>query len=94
MTSAPTTDIYSQADVLVASYARAGYTRVSPAILQPAEPFLDLSGEDMRRHMYLVTDSGGREFCLRRTLPSRWRAITSPSSPLLAPPRSRNTGPR
>jgi len=68
MTSAPTTDIYSQADVLVASYARAGYTRVSPAILQPAEPFLDLSGEDMRRHMYLVTDSGGREFCLRPDL--------------------------
>jgi ATP phosphoribosyltransferase regulatory subunit len=68
MSSPPTTDIYSQADVLVGSYARAGYTRVSPAILQPAEPFLDLSGEDMRRHMYLVTDAAGREFCLRPDL--------------------------
>jgi len=68
MSSVPTTDIYTQADILVAAYARAGYARVSPAILQPAEPFLDLSGEDMRRHMYLVTDSGGREFCLRPDL--------------------------
>src|SRR6266849_5310342 len=68
MTSAPTTDIHTQADALVAAYARAGYGRVSPAILQPAEPFLDLSGEDMRRHMYLVTDAAGREFCLRPDL--------------------------
>jgi ATP phosphoribosyltransferase regulatory subunit len=68
MTTAATTDTYTQADILVAAYARAGYARVSPAILQPAEPFLDLSGEDMRRHMYLVTDQGGREFCLRPDL--------------------------
>jgi ATP phosphoribosyltransferase regulatory subunit len=68
MTAAPSPDIHTQADVLVAAYARAGYARVSPAILQPAEPFLDLSGEDMRRHMYLVTDAGGREFCLRPDL--------------------------
>jgi ATP phosphoribosyltransferase regulatory subunit len=61
-------DIYAAADALVAAYGRAGYARVSPAILQPAEPFLDLSGEDMRRHMYLVSDSQGREFCLRPDL--------------------------
>jgi ATP phosphoribosyltransferase regulatory subunit len=71
MSSAPasdTPDIYTQADILVAAYACAGYARVSPAILQPAEPFLDLSGEDMRRHMYLVSDAAGREFCLRPDL--------------------------
>jgi ATP phosphoribosyltransferase regulatory subunit len=68
MTSVPTADIYMQADRLVAAYGRAGYARVSPAILQPAEPFLDLSGEDMRRHMYLVTDAAGHEFCLRPDL--------------------------
>ena len=28
---------------------------VAPAILQPAEPFLDLSGEDIRRRMFLTT---------------------------------------
>jgi ATP phosphoribosyltransferase regulatory subunit len=68
MTSVPTNDIHTRADLLVAAYARAGYARVSPAILQPAEPFLDLSGEDMRRHMYLVADAAGREFCLRPDL--------------------------
>jgi ATP phosphoribosyltransferase regulatory subunit len=68
MTRAPTTDFLTQADTLVAAYARAGYARVSPPIVQPAEPFLDLSGEDMRRHLFLVTDASGREFCLRPDL--------------------------
>jgi ATP phosphoribosyltransferase regulatory subunit len=61
-----TTD--SRAPSLIASYERAGYTRVSPAILQPAEPFLDLAGEDIRRRLYLTTDAAGREFCLRPDL--------------------------
>jgi ATP phosphoribosyltransferase regulatory subunit len=68
MTRVSSIDVHKQADCLVAAFSRAGYTRVSPAILQPAEPFLDLSGEDMRRHMYLVTDTAGREFCLRPDL--------------------------
>jgi ATP phosphoribosyltransferase regulatory subunit len=67
MTAAPP-DIYAQADLLVASYERAGYARVAPAVLQPAEPFLDLVGEEMRRHMYLLTDSAGHELCLRPDL--------------------------
>ena len=54
-----------RAEALVASYERAGYVRREPAILQPAEPFLDLSGEDIRRRMYLTTDTAGRELCLR-----------------------------
>jgi ATP phosphoribosyltransferase regulatory subunit len=69
MTAAPTHDIDTDlAERLLAAYGRAGYARVEPAILQPAEPFLDLSGEDMRRHMYLVTDAAGRELCLRPDL--------------------------
>jgi ATP phosphoribosyltransferase regulatory subunit len=68
MNSAPSNDVNPRAETLVAAFARAGYARVSPAILQPAEPFFDLSGEDMRRHMYLVTDTAGREFCLRPDL--------------------------
>jgi ATP phosphoribosyltransferase regulatory subunit len=55
----------ARADVLVAAYERAGYARTSPALLQPAEPFLDLSGEDLRRRMYLTSDASGRELCLR-----------------------------
>jgi ATP phosphoribosyltransferase regulatory subunit len=55
----------ARAQALVAAYARAGYRRVEPAILQPAEPFLDLSGEDIRSRMYLTVDAAGRELCLR-----------------------------
>jgi ATP phosphoribosyltransferase regulatory subunit len=50
---------------IVAGFARAGYLRVEPAILQPLEPFLDLSGEDIRRRMFITQDGEGRERCLR-----------------------------
>ncbi|HEY5217694.1 MAG TPA: ATP phosphoribosyltransferase regulatory subunit [Pseudolabrys sp.] len=63
-----TTGPDARAEALVASYERAGYARVTPAILQPAEPFLDLSGEDIRKRMYLTTAPGGAEFCLRPDL--------------------------
>jgi ATP phosphoribosyltransferase regulatory subunit len=55
----------ARAEALVASYARAGYRRVAPALIQPAEPFLDLSGEDIRQRMFLTTDRRGKELCLR-----------------------------
>jgi ATP phosphoribosyltransferase regulatory subunit len=72
MTSAATTPGQTapdaRADALVASYERAGYARVAPAMLQPAEPFLDLSGEDIRKRMFLTVDPQGRELCLRPDL--------------------------
>ena len=40
----------------------------SPDFLQPAEPFLDLSGEDIRKSLYLTTDASGDELCLRPDL--------------------------
>ncbi len=55
----------ARAHALVATYADAGYRRAEPAILQPAEPFLDLSGEDIRSRMYLTVDAAGRELCRR-----------------------------
>jgi ATP phosphoribosyltransferase regulatory subunit len=58
----------ARAEALVTHYERAGYLRVAPAILQPAEPFLDLSGEDIRRRMFLTTDPDGNELCLRPDL--------------------------
>jgi ATP phosphoribosyltransferase regulatory subunit len=58
----------ARAEALVGAYERAGYRRVAPSILQPAEPFLDLSGEDIRKHMYLTADAEGRELCLRPDL--------------------------
>jgi len=56
------------ADALLLSFAQAGYVRAEPAILQPAEPFLDLSGEDIRKSLYLTTDAGGEDLCLRPDL--------------------------
>jgi ATP phosphoribosyltransferase regulatory subunit len=56
------------ADTLLLSFAQAGYIRAEPAILQPAEPFLDLSGEDIRKSLYLTTDPSGEELCLRPDL--------------------------
>jgi ATP phosphoribosyltransferase regulatory subunit len=56
------------ADALLLSFAKAGYERSEPAILQPAEPFLDLSGEDIRRSLYLTSDLTGEELCLRPDL--------------------------
>jgi ATP phosphoribosyltransferase regulatory subunit len=58
----------SWAAALLTSFAQAGYERAEPAILQPAEPFLDLSGEDIRKSLYLTTDSSGEELCLRPDL--------------------------
>jgi ATP phosphoribosyltransferase regulatory subunit len=58
----------ARAEALASAYERAGYARLAPPILQPAEPFLDLSGEDIRKRMYLTTAPGGAEMCLRPDL--------------------------
>src|SRR6266849_562608 len=68
MTSARAIPTTTTPDALIASFERAGYARVAPAILQPAEPFLDLSGEDIRKRMFLTADPQGRELCLRPDL--------------------------
>src|SRR5262245_49994297 len=71
-----------RAEALVAHFAHAGYVRAAPALLQPAEPFLDLSGEDIRRRMYLTTDAEGRELCLRPdlTIPVARDYLASPQA--------------
>lgn len=50
---------------LIARLHRAGFTRADVAILQPADPFLELSGEDIRRRLFLTNDEEGTEMCLR-----------------------------
>src|SRR3954467_3727779 len=88
-----------RAEALVAHYERAGYARVAPAFRRPAEPFLDLSGEDIRRRMFLTTDPDGRELCLRPdlTIPVSCGYLASPeagealgfcSLPRVFPPRT------
>jgi len=68
MTSTANKGPDARAEALVAHYERAGYVRVAPLILQPAEPFLDTSGEDIRRRMFLTADPDGNELCLRPDL--------------------------
>lgn len=57
-----------KAEALLLSFAGAGYIHARPSILQPAEPFLDLSGEDIRKSLYLTSDASGEELCLRPDL--------------------------
>jgi len=71
-----------RAQALVGSFMRAGYARIDPPVLQPAEPFLDLSGEDIRCRMFLTTDPQGREMCLRPdlTIPVSRAYLQSPEA--------------
>lgn len=55
----------AKATGLLDLFARAGYRHVEPGILQPADLVLDLTGEEMRRQIFLTTDGAGREWCLR-----------------------------
>ncbi len=50
---------------LIALFEREGYARVEPPVLQPADVFIDLSGEDIRRRMFVTQDAAGTELCLR-----------------------------
>lgn len=58
----------AQARDLLDLFARAGYERVAPAILQPASVFLDQIGEQVRGRAYVFTDLAGEELCLRPDL--------------------------
>src|SRR5262245_55759371 len=53
---------------LMAAFARAGYERVEPAVIQPADLFLDVVGESLRARTYVFTDPDGAELCLRPDL--------------------------
>lgn len=55
-------------DAIEAALRRYAYAAVDPPILESALPFLNRSGEEIRRHMYIFPDPGGREVCLRPEL--------------------------
>ena len=57
-----------QAEAVLGVFAASGYTRHEPAILQPAQIFVDRSGEEIRRRTFELTDPSGRELCLRPDL--------------------------
>ena len=57
-----------QADALLGLFAARGYGREEPSVLQPAELFLDRSGEEIRRRTFTLTDPSGRDLALRPDL--------------------------
>lgn len=52
-------------EMLLRLFVQAGYARAETQLLQPIDVFLDLSGEDIRRRLYLTQDGLGNELCLR-----------------------------
>lgn len=58
----------AQAATLLDTFRGAGYEQVAPAILQPADVFLDRIGEQIRNRTYVFTDLAGDELCLRPDL--------------------------
>ncbi|MGE3875085.1 MAG: ATP phosphoribosyltransferase regulatory subunit [Parvibaculaceae bacterium] len=49
-------------------FEEAGFDHIAPDILQPADIFLERSGEDIRANSYVFTDPEGNEMCLRPDL--------------------------
>lgn len=58
----------AQARDIIGSFTSADYEAVAPAIIQPADIFLDVIGEDLRGRTYVFTDQEGSELCLRPDL--------------------------
>lgn len=63
-----TQQIATQKAIINGVFSSAGFTSVDLPIIQIAEPFLDLSGEDIRRRIYVFSDPYGKELCLRPDL--------------------------
>jgi len=58
----------AQAEQIMGVFSRAGYERVAPSFIQPADIFLDRIGEALRNRTYVFTDPDGQELCLRPDL--------------------------
>ena len=58
----------AQAQKIMQVFIKAGHEAVSPAIIQPADVFLDVIGENLRARTYVFTDPDGAELCLRPDL--------------------------
>ena len=55
-------------DAIGATLRRYAYAAIDPPVLESALPFLNRSGEDIRRQMYIFPDPAGQELCLRPEL--------------------------
>ncbi len=61
-------DLETQRIAIDSQFSKKDYKALDLAILQPADCFLELSGEDIRRRTYVFTDAFGKELCLRPDL--------------------------
>lgn len=53
---------------IMQGFAGGGYGRVALPVLQPADLYLDMAGEDIRERMFVFDDPVGNEVCLRADL--------------------------
>ncbi len=61
----PMTDLPDFAAALLEEFSARRTARVDTPIIQPAEPFLDIAGEDLRRRIFLTESERGESLCLR-----------------------------
>nr|WP_319385990.1 ATP phosphoribosyltransferase regulatory subunit [uncultured Roseibium sp.] len=73
-------------EAVLTLFKDAGHTLVNPPILQPSDVFLDLTGEDIRRRLFLTQGSDGTDLCLRPdfTIPVCRHHVSSGTSNLPA----------
>ncbi|MCY6382275.1 ATP phosphoribosyltransferase regulatory subunit [Hoeflea prorocentri] len=50
---------------VLALFAERGAEAVDIPVIQPADPFLDMAGEDLRRRIFLTESETGKSLCLR-----------------------------
>ena len=64
---------------LLSDFSARGTSRVDTPVIQPAGPFLDMAGEDLRRRIFLTESETGASLCLRPefTIPVCLRHIES-----------------
>ena len=53
------------ASEILAVFAEREAPTTEVAVLQPADPFLDMAGEDLRRRIFLTESETGQTLCLR-----------------------------
>ncbi|OLP58047.1 ATP phosphoribosyltransferase regulatory subunit [Xaviernesmea oryzae] len=61
----PLIDMPDFAGALLDEFGRRRTQRVDAPVIQPAAPFLDMAGEDLRRRIFLTESETGESFCLR-----------------------------
>ena len=61
----PLVNLPAFAPDLIADLEKLGTERVDTPVIQPAEPFLDMAGEDLRRRIFMTESETGSSLCLR-----------------------------